>query len=465
MCKWTEEEENQLKELVLLYSYDEISLLLKKTRNGIAQKCSRLKIYTIKRKSNKCEICDSNIHHNNKICPKCGYKFDKNCKSFAEEYPEVLKEWDYQKNTINPHYTVGKTHKEAWWICNQNHSYKMHIIHRIKGHGCPYCSNPPKAILMGFNDLASQYPEVCGEWDYDKNDFLPSEITKKSAIKVWWKCSNNHSYIQTVANKIQHSQKCPYCSGRLPIIGKTDLATTYPELLNEWDYEKNTINPTEISFGSTKKIWWICKYGHSYNSNLRTRTKLNCGCPICNNKSVLIGYNDAWTTNQNLCKELLNIDDGYKYTQYSNKKLDWKCSKCDYIWNTSISNRSMGTGCPKCNSSKGEKRILEVLNKYNIKNNPQQIFEKCQYKRKLKFDFYLPLYNTCIEYQGEQHSIEYHNVLHPKGTRHDKSDLEFIQYKDQIKRDFCTKEGIKLIEINYWEYDNIETILKKELNI
>jgi len=63
-------------------------------------------------------------------------------------------------------------------------------------------------------------------------------------------------------------------------------------------------------------------------------------------------------------------------------------------------NHLHGAGCPKCSSSKGEIKIREILLNNNIKFNEQQKFEKCKYKKFLKFDFYLPEYNMCIEYDG-----------------------------------------------------------------
>ena len=40
-----------------------------------------------------------------------------------------------------------------------------------------------------------------------------------------------------------------------------DWMKTMPELLNEWDYEKNNIMPSDISIWSKNKVWWKCKYG------------------------------------------------------------------------------------------------------------------------------------------------------------------------------------------------------------
>ena len=53
---------------------------------------------------------------------------------------ELLKEWDYSKNTIKPDEVTKGTHKKIWWICSNNHSYEATIPARRRGTGCPYCS-------------------------------------------------------------------------------------------------------------------------------------------------------------------------------------------------------------------------------------------------------------------------------------------------------------------------------------
>lgn len=53
---------------------------------------------------------------------------------------ELVKEWDYRKNTLDPKSTTCGSTKKAWWICPNKHSYDMRIDHRNNGHGCPYCA-------------------------------------------------------------------------------------------------------------------------------------------------------------------------------------------------------------------------------------------------------------------------------------------------------------------------------------
>ena len=88
------------------------------------------------------------------------------------------------------------------------------------------------------NSLASKYPEIANQWNYEKNLSLkPEMIMPSSNKKIWWKCSEGHEWQATIANR-NSGNGCPYCSGRLAVKGKNDLQILNPDLANEWDFEK-----------------------------------------------------------------------------------------------------------------------------------------------------------------------------------------------------------------------------------
>ena len=99
----------------------------------------------------------------------------------------------------------------------------------------------------------------------------------------------------------------------------------------------------------------------------------------------------------------------------------------------------------------------------NIGFCPQKTFKECKYKDQLRFDFYIPKHNICIEYDGIQHfePIDFAG----KGEEWAKEQFKEQQIKDNIKTQYCLDNDIKLIRIPYWEFDNIENILKQELNL
>jgi very-short-patch-repair endonuclease len=118
-----------------------------------------------------------------------------------------------------------------------------------------------------------------------------------------------------------------------------------------------------------------------------------------------------------------------------------------------------GQRCPSCSESKGEKRIRDFLIIKNFNFEPQMRYDNLLGigGKRLSYDFYLPDYNLLIEYQGEQHDhrIEYFHE--------NEDDFEKQQEHDQRKRNYANDNGIRLLEIWYWDFDNIEKILEKEL--
>ena len=115
------------------------------------------------------------------------------------------------------------------------------------------------------------------------------------------------------------------------------------------------------------------------------------------------------------------------------------------------------------NIKKKKKRISEVLDSLNIHYETEYSFDDCKDIRNLRFDFYLPNYNTCVEYDGEQHfkpvRFDKHNS---RGTPQER--FEKVKYRDKLKNDYCKNNNITLIRIPYTDFDNIESILNKHFS-
>ena len=117
-----------------------------------------------------------------------------------------------------------------------------------------------------------------------------------------------------------------------------------------------------------------------------------------------------------------------------------------------------GANCPKCNSSRGETKIDKYLKDNNIKYESQKKFDECKYKNKIPFDFYLPDYNLCIEFDGVQH-------FEPVNKFGGEEALKINKEKDSIKNKFCKDNNIDLLRIHYTEINNITNIIKEKLKI
>ena len=129
------------------------------------------------------------------------------------------------------------------------------------------------------------FPDLAKEWNYEKNEGLrPEDVLAGGTRKVYWKCKKGHEWKTSISSRI-NGTGCPYCSNKKLLQGYNDFATVYPELVQEWDYEKNgDLKPETISCGSNTKIWWKCKNGHSWcvspNQRKRSDGKMS-GCGFC----------------------------------------------------------------------------------------------------------------------------------------------------------------------------------------
>ena len=133
-----------------------------------------------------------------------------------------------------------------------------------------------------------------------------------------------------------------------------------------------------------------------------------------------------------------------------------KCLIDNHEWNAKPNNILSGTGCPVCNESFGERQIRQWLDKNNIMYESQKVFKNCCNINTLPFDFYLPDYNVVIEYQGEQH---YKPIDYFGGEKN----FKMQQKRDNIKREYCKNNNIRLLEIPY--YDSVEEKLNNFLFI
>lgn len=127
----------------------------------------------------------------------------------------------------------------------------------------------------------------------------------------------------------------------------------------------------------------------------------------------------------------------------------------------SYNNFRTGNRCPYCYQSKGEYKISTILTNKNIEYEIQKGFKGCVYKKPLKFDFYLQEYNLCIEYQGEGHYMPIDFA--GKGKKWAEQSLLKNQKRDEIKRKFCKENNVYLLEIPYWDFDRIESILIEKI--
>jgi len=324
------------------------------------------------------------------VCPKCTPKVNK---LTDEEMAEKLLPSGFLLlgvDIIDGHSWVNAEDIETGYRY-YNFPYRI-IIRRIH----PFNStNPHRVYNLSLwarkNDYNVEIKEVFNDFRFLKNKQMKAVLI----------CNLCHREWDATLNNVMKKTECPYCSGRFPT-ETNNFLYCFPEIVKDWDYIKNSVNPSKFTIGSKQKVWWKCHI---------------CGC--------------EWkATINNRTRE-----DGTR------------CPEC-------------------VNDSKGEIRIRKYLKHNSISYIPQYSFKGCRNKNVLPFDFAIFEDYACknllclIEFDGAFHYVEKHEAIY-----NDKYSLSYIQNNDKIKTEYCRVNGIKLIRIPYWEKSNIEIILNKELKL
>jgi hypothetical protein len=211
----------------------------------------------------------------------------------------------------------------------------------------------------------------------------------------------------------------------------------------------NKLTPQDVTAGTKKSIFWQCPISldHVYQTKIQYRTTGKRVC--CTNCLAATHPHIAseWHPTKNDCKPIAVL-------KGSTKKVWWHCSKCEHSWIATINNRTNGgTGCPRCNESKGEKSVTLCLTDMGVLFERQFRFASCKNKRCLPFDFYVKTITGIglIEYQGEHHYepiYGQHRLLEKKEN-------------DEIKKRWCRKNNIPLLTIPYWQFGQLTTMVKQ----
>ena len=310
-----------------------------------------------KKKNWKCayghtwEIRISKRTINDTGCPYCNNrKLLSGFNDLETVFPEIAQEadgWDPSK-------VSAIKNEKLPWICKRGHSWETTINKRTtRGDGCPYCAN--QKLLQGFNDLKTRFPKIAQQ----ANGWNPSKVIFGSGKKLPWICDKNHTWETPVSARIRRDSDCRFCINKEVWSGFNDIKTKFPRIAKQadgWD-------PSNFVFGSHQKKSWKCKYGHTWEAEIRSRTLKDYGCPICANRSVWKGFNDLETKFPLIAQEADGWDP--KEVLYgSNQKKSWKC-KHGHSWDTTVSHRTQkNSDCPVCTNRKLIKGFNDLETKF-----------------------------------------------------------------------------------------------------
>jgi very-short-patch-repair endonuclease len=256
-------------------------------------------------------------------------------------------------------------------------------------------------------------------------------------------CPKHGVFEQKILKHINIKQGCPKCVNKN--VSSEEFISKAIKIHGDlYDYSLVEYKTAKI------KVKIICKE-HGMYEQIPNNHLDGKGCTICGNR-----YQDKDIFIVKAKKIHGELYD-YSLAEYkrSNQKVKIICKEHGVFDQTSNSHLT-GSGCPKCRTSKGELRVEEYLTLHNIIFVTQKRFKNCKNKQPLPFDFYIPKYNTCIEYDGEQH---FSPMRRSRSKEKNQIKFEATQLHDQIKTDYCKDKGITLIRIPYTKLNDIENIL------
>ena len=362
----------------------------------------------------------------------------------------------------------------------------------VKEDGRTYCNDCANKIILGkilrsskktksFYDwcIENNRQDILDRWDYKLNTYSPEDIGYKSGKKYWFKClihPEHESELKSIRNFVNGHEgvmDCKQCNSFAQW-----LIDNYGENALElyWDYDKNNVDPWDISRSCHIKIWIKCQekdYHESYETSCNVFIN-GARCPYCVGKKVHLLDSLGQYVIDNYGEEFLwkvwsdkNDKSPFEYSVGSSRDCWWNCpdGKHEPYKRTCKISIICEFRCPDCVKEREESMIEEKSRLY-LEELGYTVFteHKCSIRpinpetnRPLPFDNEIILKNEkhlIIEVHGEQHYKI--GGLYCKTEK----DLYNRHSLDRYKRIKCIQVGYEYLEIPYTAFDKEETYKK-----
>lgn len=364
-------------------------------------------------------------------CPGCSSK-NLTTKEFIKKAKLVHGDkYDYSKsNYIN-------CYNKVVVICKEHGEFKINPNSHVSNKtNCPKCSKIRRTKTKKL--FIEEAKTIHGDkYDYSK------VIYTNSITKVILVCKEHGEFKMTPNQHVFCRSECPMC---------------HPKVRTTEEFVKKAISVhgKKYDYSNTRyinsytKVEIFCNAHNGYFTQKPSDHINTGGCEYCG--KIEVGKKLAMSKEEFVRRAKLIHKNQYNYDNviYVNSKTKVKifCNKHKFVFEKTPAVHVNGvSGCPKCGDSNGEKEVGRILEINGLFFEKQKKFIDCKYKNQLPFDFYLPRFNTCIEFDGVQHFIPIEFWGGEEGFKK-------IIIRDQIKNDYCGKNNIRLLRIKYNE--NIE---------
>lgn len=176
-------------------------------------------------------------------CPYCsGYTLLKGFNDLSATHPELAAEWSDRNAPLKPDEINAKSRRNVWWRCKTcGNEWKSVVNARVKGTVCPVCAD--RAVLAGYNDMATTDPLLLREWDYEQNSLNPAAVSRNSAKRAWWKCKHGHSWSMKINERTILNKGCRVC--------EQEYLSVFPALAVSYYAGKQSL---KVQLGSDKLL-------------------------------------------------------------------------------------------------------------------------------------------------------------------------------------------------------------------
>ena len=362
-------------------------------------------------------------------------------KLYDEEYKQKLRETNPEFESLAPYQGSKVKIPHRHIPCGYVWDVKPNVLDQ-NTYGCPMCSGKVRKDIEYFKKEVEQ---LVGDEYSVIGDYVNTHTKTTFRHNV---CGNE---FDMTPHHFVAGQRCRYCQHR--------------------SYKKTTEEFKEELFNLVGDEYTL------EDEYINGRTKVNFRHKLCGQlwnttpNEILSGYRCAHCYGNTLLSQeefekrvYEQRGDEYtvvgKYVNFSTK-VAIRHNKCGCVWDVQPATYlGKQSGCPKCNQSKGEARIERFLIANDFKYTPQMKYEDLVGINNipLSYDFYLHDYNLLIEYQGQQHE---------KPVDWFGGEEKFKRQKeiDKMKSNYAKEHNIELMEIWYWDFDNIGKILESRLLI
>jgi len=405
------------------------------------------------------------------------------------------------KNELQPNEISYGSAKKFWFNCdNCPHDFECNPNNITHNKWCPYCCHNPKLCgsrdctyclkksFASYNGLTKNGKNKIDCWS-DKNKLETNKVLLKSNKEFLFNCDCClHDFKCRISEYTTNNDKCPYCYNRKRC-GNYDCNICFKHSFASFEgltkngkkkvdcwCDKNELKPINVAISENIKYWFDCD---NCNHNFKlSPNNIRNWCPYCNNKKRCGNYDcnicfkhsfasfegltkngkkkiDCWSDKK--CKPI-------EVSRNSKTKFTFKCDTCNKEFKSDTHHILQGTWCPRCNDSKLELKISEVIKYLEYKTNSEIWFKDCRDILPLPFDNgiinELPI-NILIEGDGIQHF----SLKKYKSKVYDiKSWLKRVKH-DIYKNGHIVSHNMILVRISYNCIEQTEELIKQSINM